>query len=512
MNATQHQWSLSDLTAGMAVTGTMPELQITCLSADSRMVKPGGAFVACKGIVSHGLDYVESAKHHGAVVVLYDEPNAESDFSNLGIPLVKIEGLKSKLGKIANRFFGAPSHKLNIVGVTGTNGKTSVCHYLVHALNQIAGPCGYIGTTGYAVGEHCYPAQSEQNRTTPDVISVHALLDEFVQQGASHTAMEVSSHALNQGRVDGVSFGVVVFTNLTRDHLDYHSSMEDYAAAKRQLLYHPGVSCAVVNIDDAEGREWLKHTPDGIRVITCSAGGTAYPGEHLRAGKVSQGIDGLNIEVSLSSTGTPVSVVLKTGLLGEFNVENLILTIGALQGLGVPFEEACQLLETVQPAPGRMQQIVAENKCGENKPLVVVDYAHTPDALEKALISLRSHFSGKLVCVFGCGGDRDTGKRPLMGEVVARLADKVYITDDNPRNESPAAITNQILAGIDDRDAVVVIHDRLEAIRLAINNSTSSDCVLVAGKGHESFQLTGDVRHDFSDSAAVESVLQEVVE
>ncbi len=512
MNTAQHHWSLHDLTAGIPVAGEIPDLLVTGLSADSRTLSPGDAFVALKGLRGHGLDHLESVKQHGAVAVLYDESDAIDIPADQGIPLVKVEGLKSQLGKLADRFFGSPSSQLGLVGVTGTNGKTSICHYLLHALNQVTSPCGYIGTTGYVVGDHFYSATSEHNRTTPDVISVHALLDKFVQHGAGYAAMEVSSHALDQGRVDGVKFEVVVFTNLSRDHLDYHASMEDYAEAKRKLLYQPGVSCAVVNVDDAEGREWLKKIPEGMHVITCSAGGVVYPGEHLYAGKVMQGVDGLELEiVSLSA-----KAILKTGLLGRFNVDNLLMTVAVLQALDISLENACQLLSSVQAAPGRMQRFGGDGSGSENKPLVVVDYAHTPDALEKALLSLKAHCTGNLLCVFGCGGERDTGKRPLMGEIAEQLADRVYITDDNPRNESPVEITDQIQAGMEGSDAVVVIHDRFDAINSAISwaisNGTGSDCVLVAGKGHEAYQLVGNDKRDFSDSAVVEHALREPLE
>jgi len=474
---------LQQLLAGIALAPPGFDPVLAGLTADSRAVKPGDAFVALAGASTHGLRHAGEALARGASVVLFEPPAPE------GQPLppqaIAVPGLRVRQGELADRFFGAPSKAMRVVGVTGTNGKTSTVQLLAEALGLAGATAGTIGTLGAGLHGRLSPGE----RTTPDVLSVHRLLAEMLALGASHVAMEVSSHALVQGRVDAVAFRVAVFTNLTRDHLDFHGTMEAYGAAKALLFAWPGLEAVVINLDDPFGASLLPTIAPGVRRIGLSARGAA--GATLRADDIRLGPAGLEFTLVHESQRLPV----RSPLLGRFNVDNLLAVAGALLALGWSAGEIAALLPRLSPVGGRMSRVGG----GPGQPLVVVDYAHTPDALQQALASLREHTPGRLTCVFGCGGERDAGKRPQMAAIAQAGADRVIVTDDNPRGEDGDAIVAAILSGFTRREHVTVQRDRALAIAEAIAGAGEGDVVLVAGKGHEPYQEIAGVRHPFDD-------------
>jgi len=483
MSAAAHR--LSDLLDGIATRVPSGDIVVRGLSLDSRHVGPGEAFVALQGATTHGIRFAPSALARGASVVLAEAP-APAVFAALpgDAPVVWIENLREQAGEIAARFFGRPSSAVRVIGVTGTNGKTSIVQLLAAAIESLGARAATIGTLGAGL----VGAITAGERTTPDAISVQSLLAEFRDAGATHAAMEVSSHALEQGRVNAVRFEVAVFTNLTRDHLDYHGTMEAYGAAKAKLFAWPGLHAAVINGDDAFGRDLAATlTPQVQRLRYAIDAGAS----EITASDVRTCADGLAFHLRTPWGDGRVDSML----LGRFNVYNLLAVAGGLGALGYTFAQIRQALARLQPVAGRMQRI------GSGAPLVVVDYAHTPDALEQALTSLRAHTAGRLVCVFGCGGDRDQGKRPLMGAIVERLADRVVITDDNPRSEDGGAIIAQILGGLRAPQQAIVLRDRAAAIRRAVSEAGTGDVILVAGKGHEPYQEVNGVKHPFDDAA-----------
>jgi len=453
------------------------------LGADSRALRPGDAFVALAGASTHGLEHADQAVAAGASVVLF-EPPAPAGRAD-AVNAIAVPGLRQRQGELADRFYGAPSRALAITGVTGTNGKTSTVQLLAQALSLRGEVAGSIGTLG--AGLHGQLVAGE--RTTPDVIAVHRLLADMRDAGATHVAMEVSSHALEQGRVDAVAFRTAVFTNLTRDHLDFHGSMEAYGAAKARLFTWPDLQAVVVNLDDPFGRGLFDGAIDGVRRIGLSSRGQA--GATLVAEYITLAPEGLRFE--LVEGGRRHEVV--SPLLGRFNVDNLLAVAGALRALDWSLAEVAAMLPRLVPVDGRMSRVGGR----DGQPLVVVDYAHTPDALQQALASLREHTPGRLTCVFGCGGERDAGKRPQMAVIAQVGADQVIVTDDNPRHEDGDTIVAAILAGFTRRDAVRVQRDRRLAISEAISGAGAGDVVLIAGKGHEPYQEIAGVRHAFDD-------------
>jgi UDP-N-acetylmuramoyl-L-alanyl-D-glutamate--2,6-diaminopimelate ligase len=386
------------------------------------------------------------------------------------------------------------------MGVTGTNGKTSVTHYLAQALARECA-CAIVGTVGIGFPGDLAPA----TMTTPDPVSLQQTLAWLRGQGAAAVAMEVSSHALAQGRAEGVRFSHAIFTNLSRDHLDYHGDMAAYGEAKRALFRMPGLRWAVVNLDDPLGADIMGdlHPGVGLACYSLSPGAPFPPACRLwvRASKVVPGPAGLSMEIQTSVGGGAVEV----GLIGRFNAANLLSVLAVLLARGMPLEQALHALARVRGVPGRMERFG-----GGDLPTVVVDYAHTPDALHQALASAREHTAGRLICVFGCGGERDPGKRPLMGAVAERLSDRLILTDDNPRGEDGSAIIEQIMGGIGDPTAVRVERRRALAIRAAIATAATGDLVLVAGKGHETTQDLGELKVHFSDRAQVQQALGEL--
>src|SRR5262245_21100930 len=470
----------------LAAQGAM----IDALSSDSRRCAPGVAFLAYPGEKADGRDHIADAIRRGASAVLWEE----SGFAwrhEWRVPNVAVRDLKQHAGQLAHEFYGRPSDQLWVCGVTGTNGKTSSSQWIAAALGARGTRAAVIGTLGAG-----FPgALADSANTTPDALEIHRLLKKFLVEGARSVAMEVSSHGLAQGRVRGVAFDCALFTNLSHDHLDYHGSMEAYAEAKAMLFDSPGLGAAVLNLDDVLGvrlAQRLEARP--VRVIGYSLSGVRNGAEFLAAARVTHGA--IDIE---SSWGRATA---KVNQVGRFNMANALGVAGCLIAHGLAFRDAISALETLPPVPGRMQQV------GE-RPLVVVDYAHTPDALDKVLQALRplaAERGGRLVAVFGAGGDRDAAKRPVMGRVVSRLADRVVVTSDNPRSEDPGKIIDAILAGIAGNCEIEI--DRAKAIEAAIALAEPADVVLIAGKGHEDYQEIAGRRLPFSDAAVARAALQ----
>jgi UDP-N-acetylmuramoyl-L-alanyl-D-glutamate--2,6-diaminopimelate ligase len=495
MNAPAPQ-SLAKLLAGLAALPR--DVEVSDLTQDGRGARPGCAFLAVRGTNEHGLAHAPQAVANGARAVLWEPaPSAAVPDLPSEIVVAPVEHLREHASAIAGRFFGEPSAALSVAGVTGTNGKTTCAYLLAQALERAGRPAAYMGTIGTGRPDSLVAS----SLTTGDAITVQRTLSRLKGGGADGVAMEVSSHALDQFRVGAVNFRTAAFTNLTRDHLDYHGTMDAYGAAKSRLFSRPELVSRVINVDDAFGRQLaLDPRGRGRLVVT-----TRTHHSHLRAAAgfvramhVELSSRGIELEFD-SSWGTGA---LTCPLVGDFNVDNLLTVIAVLLDWEVDLETAIRVLNGVQAAPGRM-----ETFGGGGEPLAVVDYAHTPDALRKALQAARAHCAGRLSLVFGCGGDRDAGKRPLMGEIAAELADDIVITDDNPRTESPRAIAQGIAAGIPAGRPFRVEHDRGRAIREALLGAAPGDVVIVAGKGHEDYQIVGTERRAFSDQRTVVAAL-----
>ena len=469
------------------------------LTADSRRCAPGAAFFAYPGEAADGRRYIADAIGRGAAAVLW-EAEGFAWHPAWRVPNVGVAGLKLQAGELAHEFYGRPSEPLWVCGVTGTNGKTSCTQWLAALLGAHGAKTGVIGTLGSG-----FPgALTEFANTTPDALELHRMLRDMLHADARAVAMEVSSHGLVQGRVNGVAFDCALFTNLSHDHLDYHGSMEEYAASKARLFDAPGLGAAVLNLDDVLGVQLARRLQArGVRTIGYSLSEAAVaPGsvnEHLAAREIRP--QGDSMRVALTSSWGEAHCVIDQ--VGRFNVANALGVLGCLVAYGVDFGAAAELLGRLPAVPGRMQRLG-----GAGEPLVVVDYAHTPDALDKVLQALRpvaSARGGSLIAVFGAGGDRDPAKRPVMGEVASRLADRIVLTSDNPRGEDPLAIVAAVRAGV--RVAHQVEPDRARAIERAILEAAANDVVLLAGKGHETYQEIAGRRAPFSDLAEARAAL-----
>jgi UDP-N-acetylmuramoyl-L-alanyl-D-glutamate--2,6-diaminopimelate ligase len=471
------------------VAAVPADLVVTGLVLDSRDVRPGDAFVAIAGFGAHGLLFTEQARARGAAAILFEPPAP----ATIPVPgdAIAVPRLRARMGAMADEFHAHPSREMTMVGVTGTSGKTSTVQLLAQALSLLGTPAGTIGTLGAGL----YGEAVATGFTTPLVLQMHALLARLREEGARAVAMEVSSHALDQGRVDAVHYDVAVFTNLTRDHLDYHGDMASYGAAKAKLFVRPGLRAAVVNIDDPFGRELLASLPQGVRGIGASSQGAQAD---VRAENLDLGDDGLAFDLVVGDERRSV----RSPLLGRFNADNLVAVAGVLHALGTGVDAIAAVLPRLEPIPGRMNRLG-----GGDAPLVVVDYSHKPDALQQALESLRGHLRGRLTCVFGCGGERDRGKRPQMAAIAEAAAGMVIVTDDNPRGEDGDAIVAEIMAGFADPSKVVVERDRRRAIERAVGAAGPGDIVLVAGKGHETYQEIAGVKHPFDDREVAAAAL-----
>ena len=485
--------TLRELLAGLASVSPSHDRFVTGLALDSRRVVPGDLFLAVQGSRDHGSVHAGAAAAAGAAAVVQSAAVTAGTIGE-GVPVIYLPGLEQRVGDLADRFYGHPSRHVWVTGVTGTNGKTSVCHFVAQALTAAGRPCGIMGTLGRGLYGRLEPAVN----TTPDAVTVQRTLAEWRRRGVGHGIMEVSSHGLVQGRVAGVTFASAVFTNLGRDHLDYHGSLEAYAAAKGALFRMPGLGAAILNLDDAEGARLAGRLAADLETLTFSLAGRTDA--HLRV--IESRFHGAGMELGIQ---TPEGVVrLSSGLAGRFQAANLLAALGVLMRAGMAAGEAAARLGEAASLPGRFERFG-----GGGAPTVIVDYAHTPDALEHALGEANALARGGVTCVFGCGGERDRGKRPEMGAVAERLATRVILTDDNPRGEEPSRIIADILAGLRDPAAAEVVRDRAAAIARAIAEAGPGDVVVVAGKGHEGYQEVAGERLPFSDRTVVQTCLPE---
>lgn len=492
--------SLGTLLHGYAAVSLREERLISGVCMDSRIVRPGDLFLACTGSRTTGVRYIDEALRRGAAAVAV-EADSIGAWIHGAVPLIPVADLAMQAGVIVARFFGDPSSALNVIGITGTNGKSSVAHYIAGSLHRLkAGSAGLIGTLGYGPFGQLAPAVL----TTPDPVTLQGEFARMRAAGVQTVVMEVSSHALQQGRIAGVAFRTAVFTNLSRDHLDFHGDMQGYGLAKRRLFEQPGLSQAVLNLDDDFGRELYRQFADrleiaGFRIAT-------EPQEPVKAGRV---VTAWIEHAALGSLRLRIQSPwgegrLECALTGRFNASNVLAAFAVLCMQGISFEKTVTVLQQAAPVAGRMECFTAPGR-----PTVVVDYAHTPDALTQSLQALRPHCRGSLICVFGCGGDRDRGKRAEMGAAAEANADQVVITSDNPRSEPPLQIIGEISAGMQRRAPVRIEPDRAAAIQSAISGAKPGDVVLVAGKGHEPYQEIGGRRIPYSDRLLVQGLLRE---
>jgi UDP-N-acetylmuramyl-tripeptide synthetase len=460
------------------------------LRTDSRQVQPGDAFIAWPGYARDGREYVAAALAAGAATCLVEESDVDR-FGFVDARVASLPGLKARTGEIAAAFFGKPTDTLDVIAVTGTNGKTSSAWWIAQAMAQLGKRCGVVGTLG--IGEP--PKLDYNGLTTPDPVLLQAAFARMRDQDFAACAIEASSIGIVEGRLSGSAIRVAVFTNFTQDHLDYHGDMNAYWVAKRALFGFPGLRAAVINLDDAKG-DALAAELAALDVWTT---GVARTDARLTARGLHYTGEGLAFMLHEGADSLPV----QTGLIGDYNAANLLGVAGALRAQGHTLADVARVLARVTSVPGRMQRVGN----GRELPQVVVDYAHTPDALDKALSALQGLAKargGELVCVFGCGGDRDRGKRPQMGAIAARLSGRVVVTTDNPRTEAPAQILADITAGA---PGASVVEAREEAIRTAITEAGARDIVLIAGKGHEDYQEVHGVRRPFSDVAEARAAL-----
>jgi len=505
------------------------ELRIRGLSLDTRTLNSGELFIALKGLVQDGRRYIPEAIQKGAVAILTEVERLETGTKNENqesknfeqneflkniershIPVIYYSDLRNSVGHIASHFFEQPSRTLSVIGITGTNGKTSCSHFIAQILSDCNTFCGVMGT----LGNGFLGSLKANGCTTLDPIQTQNHLFNLKKQGAETVAMEVTSHALTQGRVEGVDFHTAIYTNLTRDHLDYHANMEDYFRAKQRLFTDYKPKYSIINLDDEYGQRLIKEMI--AKADANSQGPNSQDANCQIVGYstvMNQGFEGFSIvtatEVNLSKAGIKAVIhspwgegILECPLLGRFNLSNLLAALSAVCVQGIPFEKALAAIKNIKTVSGRMMTLGGQ----ADQPTVVVDYAHTPDALSKVLKALRAHCQGKLWCIFGCGGDRDRGKRAEMAKVVEELSDKIIITQDNPRTEDPNRIIEDILSGLKnpaDSSHIRVDQNRRTAITEAVLSADPHDIVLVAGKGHEDYQIIGTEKYPFSDSVEV---------
>ncbi|MCC4264944.1 UDP-N-acetylmuramoyl-L-alanyl-D-glutamate--2,6-diaminopimelate ligase [Oceanimonas baumannii] len=477
----------------MVLGYSAPAIAIDSITLDSRNVTPGCLFIAIQGHQADGRRFIDSALQQGAAAVIYQTDSAEeAGLNSRDHRLLGVFELPALLSRLAGAFYGEPGRQLQLVGVTGTNGKSTVSQLIAHWSQLLGTSSGVMGTLGNGLCGQLQPAAN----TTGSALEVQQQLAGMLAAGASRVAMEVSSHGLHQHRVAALDFDVAVFTNLSRDHLDYHGTMAEYGEVKRSLfeLCRKG---RVINADDVYGRRWLSHYSDAV-AYSLHGRLADFPGRQLVAETVHFYGDGVKVTIN-SDWGNGV---LSAPLIGRFNVANLLAAMGAMLELGESFERLLETAPKLVGVAGRMEPFTAPGS-----PMVVVDYAHTPDALEQVLQALQQHCRGRLWCLTGCGGDRDKGKRPLMAAAAEKGADEVILTDDNPRTESPAAIIAEMQAGLSSPAAARVIHSRSEAIEYAINSAGEQDIILVAGKGHEDYQIVGTHTIHYSDRETVAALL-----
>ncbi|NCX93830.1 MAG: UDP-N-acetylmuramoyl-L-alanyl-D-glutamate--2,6-diaminopimelate ligase [Gammaproteobacteria bacterium] len=471
---------ISDLTPQSLTT--LAETVPTAICLDSRSVTPGSLFITLRTGEDKSHLYAQEALKRGCFWVLSDH---ELDAS---IPHCVVPHLKNRLVEIAEYFYGKPPADLSLIGVTGTNGKTSTSQFIAQALCMLNQPCGVIGTLGYGF----LPDLTSTGYTTPDIFTLRACLHTLHEASAQYVSMEVSSHALDQDRTLGLPFEMAVFTNLTRDHLDYHDTFERYRDAKAKLFACPTVKYAVLNADDPHHQFFAQALPNEASIIRF---GLHHPGADIRLSSATPEATGMTVHMQVGQK----TIQTHLPLFGLFNVENVMAMIGALVHLKVPVDTLAQLLPQLKPVKGRMEVIHRPGKAS-----VVIDYAHTPDALEKVLLSLRAHCTHKLISVFGCGGNRDRGKRPLMAAISERLADFTFLTQDNHRFEDPAQIFADLESGFKNKNAFARVNLRAEAIQAALEKAGPNDIILLAGKGHETYLDIEGVHHPFDERLIIQ--------
>jgi UDP-N-acetylmuramoyl-L-alanyl-D-glutamate--2,6-diaminopimelate ligase len=487
--------------------GVVAAIDVRNLCLDTRQIKTGDVFIALAGTKLDGRTFIAKAIELGAVAILVEADKNWQGIAWLGqVPVIAVDKLSDEVSAIAGRFYHCPSHKMALIGITGTNGKTTCSLLAAQLLARLQQKSAVIGTIGYGLVDAQSIAPIAQQLslltstglTTPDPIAVQRILKDLQHAGARSTAMEVSSHSLQQKRVAGLQFDTAIFTNLTQDHLDYHGDLVSYGNAKAELLLMPKLRYAVINLDDAWAASLLQKIPAGVTAFSFSTKVVAdIYAENIR-------LDAMGISAYVH---TPWGAgELRTPLLGEFNLSNLLAVIAGVCLQGFSLAQLLPLIELLEPAPGRMQSVTVD--AAQQQVQVVVDYAHTPDALENTLIALHAHKPGQVWTVFGCGGDRDKSKRPLMGRIAERLSDCVIVTNDNPRAEDPAAIAEEIVSGMKVPNRCLVIADRAQAIDLAVQQAKAGDIILVAGKGHEDYQIFATQSLPFSDIKQARIALQ----
>ncbi|MDC9725036.1 MAG: UDP-N-acetylmuramoyl-L-alanyl-D-glutamate--2,6-diaminopimelate ligase [Gammaproteobacteria bacterium] len=497
-----HNHSLPMLLAGMLVDPSgLTDDTVTGISLDSREIKAGNVFLSLAKDDEQRINNLKQALAAKSSVILVDAKQTLTQQEHALLIQAKvnchsIKNLADKAGEIAARFYGHPSLALTVIAVTGTNGKTSVSQFIAQGLESLGHACGVIGTLGVGRINNL----QHTGMTTPDPVSMQKILANFCQQDIQYVVIEASSHALDQGRLNSITVDVAALTNLSRDHLDYHSDMASYSAAKSRLFDFSSVKTAVLNSRDSLGQSLIKVLEQRNNVDVLSYAHSDSENTDLQANTIQMTREGMNFTLH-STFGTEQ---IQTSLIGEFNIDNLLATFACLLAVDISYEDAISALAQCRSVNGRMQRI-ADNKHAQ----VVIDFAHTPDALTQALISLQAHVSanGDVWCVFGCGGDRDIGKRALMGKAAEHYADKIVITDDNPRSEDSSSIVNDILSGMDHPEVVTVEADRKLAIAHAITHASATDIVLIAGKGHEEYQEIKGVKYTFSDRQVAEAIL-----
>ena len=473
--------NLKDLLYGIK---DAPPIKYNNICDDSRYVNKGTVFFAVKGLSSDGCDFIESAINSGACAVVYEPPY---DLSNIetSIPIIAVDDLKLEIANIVSRHYESSINEMSIIGVTGTNGKTTVSRLIHQGFKKIGYKSGYIGTLGYGLEN-----LNLNELTTPSCMKLHKILSEFQNSGVEYVVMEISSHAIDQRRIEGINFNSVIFTNLSRDHIDYHGNMENYGETKAKLFLERQSKIKIININDSFGRSLIERIDEEV-ISTSIEPINIDKDKFISVTKYETNGSGFDIDLK-SSWGTFKTHV---PLLGIFNIENVIQTIALFLSHGFSMSKIQTIIEGMKAPSGRMESVDMDNN--HLLPKVLVDFSHTPDALKLSLQSIRDHYDGKIWCVFGCGGDRDRGKRKMMGNIAERYADYVIVTSDNPRNENPEKIISDILEGISSKVETIV--SREEAINFAIMKANKNEIILIAGKGHESYQKIGEETLEFSD-------------
>ena len=476
---------LSKLLHWLKIDSKNLDIEVSGLCLDSRKITQGDVFIALSGFDNHGIDFAYQVQRGGAVAIIAEslskgKAKPKGRQQPIDIPVIEVEDLTKKLGMLASNFYGNPSDKLEIIGITGTNGKTSCAWLLLQSWAELSVKGAYIGTLGFGTLQQI----NSLPNTTPTALELQKILADFVSQGITHVSVEVSSHGLSLGRVNSTKIKGAGLTNISRDHLDFHETMEQYSEAKKLLFTNFDLEFSIINANDYYGKQWENEIKSKVISYGIDADDSDIVAKNLVLTP-----SGIDFDLHWNKQAHH----LHSKLLGKFNVDNLMLIIAALIEQGFGIGEIVKIIPKLNPVPGRMN-CVATNK---DQPLIIVDYAHTPDALKQVLIALKEHNARKIWCIFGCGGNRDKGKRPQMGHIAETHADFVIVTDDNPRYENNQQIVQDILMGMNTKP--MVLHDRKQAIAYAINHAHNSDLILIAGKGHEPYQLINGQYHDFDD-------------